>query len=91
VGSESYFIQPTIFTDVKEDMKFMQEEIFGPVVCLSKFKDIDEAVELANNTNYGLAAAVFSQNVETCFRKSSGMKSTPISTIVGLTNLTTKA
>ncbi|KAH8556081.1 aldehyde dehydrogenase domain-containing protein [Umbelopsis sp. PMI_123] len=70
VGSESYFIQPTIFTDVKEDMKIMQEEIFGPVVCLSKFKDIDEAVEVANNTNYGLAAAVFSQNVETCLNVS---------------------
>ncbi|CAO3691190.1 unnamed protein product [Umbelopsis ramanniana] len=65
-GNEGYYIQPTIFTDVTEDMRIMKEEIFGPVVCVSKFKDLDEAVELANNTNYGLAAAVFSQNIDTC-------------------------
>jgi aldehyde dehydrogenase (NAD+) len=65
-GNDGYYIKPTIFTDVKEDMKIMKEEIFGPVVCVSKFKDIDEAIKLANNTDYGLAAAVFSQNLDTC-------------------------
>ncbi|KAH8552388.1 aldehyde dehydrogenase domain-containing protein [Umbelopsis sp. PMI_123] len=65
-GNEGYYIQPTIFTGVKENMKIMQEEIFGPVVCISKFKDIEEAIDVANKTSYGLAAAVFSQNLDTC-------------------------
>ncbi|GAB5589521.1 hypothetical protein Unana1_04421 [Umbelopsis nana] len=58
--------EPTIFTDVTEDMTIMKEEIFGPVVCIAKFKTIDEAVEVANNTIYGLAAAIFSQDINTC-------------------------
>lgn len=62
-GKEGYFIEPTVFTDVKPDMKIVREEIFGPVVVVSKFKDIDEAVRLATDTEYGLAAAVFTQNM----------------------------
>lgn len=65
-GQDGYYIEPTIFTDVTEDMTIMKEEIFGPVVCIAKFKTIDEAVEVANNTNYGLAAAIFSQDINTC-------------------------
>ncbi|KAG2173888.1 hypothetical protein INT44_000001, partial [Umbelopsis vinacea] len=74
-GNEGYFIQPTIFTDVKEDMTIMKEEIFGPVVCVSKFKDRDEAIQLANNSDYGLAAAVFSQNLDTCLDVSEQIQS----------------
>nr|ALG75772.1 aldehyde dehydrogenase 2 [Tricholoma vaccinum] len=61
-GEEGYFIQPTIFTDCKPEMKIMQEEIFGPVAAVVKFKTEEEAVEAANNTSYGLACSVFSQN-----------------------------
>ncbi|KAI8577139.1 hypothetical protein K450DRAFT_282925 [Umbelopsis ramanniana AG] len=74
-GNEGYYIQPTVFTGVKEDMKIMKEEIFGPVVCVSKFKDRDEAIQLANNTEYGLAAAVFSQNLDTCLSVSDEIQS----------------
>ncbi|KAL6305696.1 aldehyde dehydrogenase [Sparassis latifolia] len=63
VGSEGYFIEPTIFTEVKADMKIVQEEIFGPVGVLIKFKDDDDIVAMANDTVYGLAAAVFSQDI----------------------------
>ncbi|KAL1933331.1 hypothetical protein VTP01DRAFT_7421 [Rhizomucor pusillus] len=63
VGDKGYFIQPTIFTDVKSSMKIMQEEIFGPVVAVAKFKTVDEVIEMAHDTVYGLAAAVFTQNV----------------------------
>ncbi|TDK62458.1 aldehyde dehydrogenase family protein [Bacillus salipaludis] len=55
-----YFVEPTVFVDVNNDMKIVQEEIFGPVVCIQKFKDEAEAIKLANSTVYGLAGAVFS-------------------------------
>ncbi|KAL0094762.1 aldehyde dehydrogenase domain-containing protein [Phycomyces blakesleeanus] len=62
-GSKGYFIEPTVFTDVKEDMTIMREEIFGPVVAVSKFVDVDDVVAKAHNTTYGLAAAVFTSDV----------------------------
>ncbi|KAI1783727.1 aldehyde dehydrogenase [Ganoderma leucocontextum] len=63
VGTEGYFISPTIFTDTKPDMRIVQEEIFGPVCVVIKFKDEADIIRQANDTVYGLAAAVFSQNV----------------------------
>ncbi|XP_024538501.1 aldehyde dehydrogenase family 2 member C4 [Selaginella moellendorffii] len=65
IGEKGFYIQPTIFGDVKQSMKIANEEIFGPVVSVLKFKTLDEAVELANSTHYGLAAAVFSKNIDT--------------------------
>jgi aldehyde dehydrogenase (NAD+) len=63
VGDKGYFIEPTVFTDVKDDMKIAQEEIFGPVMTILKFKDMDEVVERANKTMYGLAAAVWTKDI----------------------------
>jgi aldehyde dehydrogenase (NAD+) len=63
VGDRGYFIEPTVFADVKDDMKIAQEEIFGPVMSIIKFKDIDEVIERANKTMYGLAAAVWTQDI----------------------------
>ncbi|WP_257352336.1 aldehyde dehydrogenase family protein [Pseudalkalibacillus decolorationis] len=57
-----YFIEPTIFTNVTPKMRIVQEEIFGPVAVIQKFKDEAEAVKLANDTDFGLAGAVFSQD-----------------------------
>ncbi|GGE06691.1 1-pyrroline-5-carboxylate dehydrogenase 2 [Marinithermofilum abyssi] len=62
--SKGYFIQPTIFADVAPDARIMQEEIFGPVVAFCKAKDFDEALEIANNTEYGLTGAVITRNAE---------------------------
>ena len=62
-GSEGYFIRPTIFTNTSPDMKIVQEEIFGPVGVVIKFKDAEEVIRQANDTVYGLAAAVFTQNL----------------------------
>ncbi|RDB27442.1 Aldehyde dehydrogenase [Hypsizygus marmoreus] len=67
-GSAGYFIQPTIFTDVKPDMKIVNEEIFGPVACVIKFKTEKEVIEAANNTIYGLACNVFSENLGRALR-----------------------
>ncbi|RTE74942.1 hypothetical protein BHE90_010623 [Fusarium euwallaceae] len=62
-GQKGYFIEPTIFADTTEDMKIVQEEIFGPVVAISKFKTFDEVLVKANNSCYGLSAAVFTENI----------------------------
>ncbi len=61
-GDRGYFIQPTVFGDVSDDMTICREEIFGPVQAIQKFKTLDEAAERANRNNYGLAAAVFSKD-----------------------------
>ncbi|QOR66893.1 L-glutamate gamma-semialdehyde dehydrogenase [Cytobacillus suaedae] len=60
--SKGWFIQPTIFGDVAEDARLMKEEIFGPVVALCKAKDFDHAIDIANNTEYGLTGAVITNN-----------------------------
>ncbi|OJA12632.1 hypothetical protein AZE42_04484 [Rhizopogon vesiculosus] len=62
-GTEGYFIQPTVFTNVNPSMKIVQEEIFGPVGVVIKFKDEDDVIKQANDTVYGLASAVFTQNL----------------------------
>ena len=60
--SKGYFIEPTIYIDVKPDARLMQEEIFGPILAVCKVKDFDQALEVANNTEFGLTGAVISNN-----------------------------
>ncbi|KAF4566214.1 hypothetical protein EYR40_001975 [Pleurotus pulmonarius] len=61
-GTNGYFIEPTIFTDCRPDMKIVQEEIFGPVAAVIKFKTEEEVIQMANDSIYGLACAVFTEN-----------------------------
>ena len=63
-SSKGYFIKPTIFADLDPQARIMQEEIFGPVVAFAKAKDFDHALEIANNTEYGLTGAVITRNRE---------------------------
>ncbi len=63
-GDKGFYIEPTVFINANNKMKISQEEIFGPVVTLIKFKNDDEAVEIANDSIYGLAGAVWSGNDE---------------------------
>ena len=59
------FVEPTIFTDVTNDMRIAREEIFGPVLCVMKYDSVDQAVKIANDSIYGLGGGVWSQDVET--------------------------
>ena len=63
-GSKGFFIEPTIFGEVKNDMKIAQEEIFGPVLATLSFDDVDQVIELANRNPYGLAAAVWTRDIK---------------------------
>ena len=64
VGDRGYFVQPTVFADVQDDMKIAREEIFGPVMSIIPFKSVGEVVERANRTTYGLAAAVWTRDIK---------------------------
>ncbi|WP_343681654.1 betaine-aldehyde dehydrogenase [Acinetobacter baylyi] len=61
--AQGAYVQPTVFTDCHDDMKIVQEEIFGPVMSILTYDTIEEAIERANNTNFGLAAGVVTQNI----------------------------
>ena len=58
------FVEPTIFTEVRNDMRIAQEEVFGPVLSVIRFKDDDDAVRIANDSLYGLAAGVWTENIQ---------------------------
>jgi acyl-CoA reductase-like NAD-dependent aldehyde dehydrogenase len=65
--AHGYFIEPAVFTDVAPDMRIAQEEIFGPVTSVIPAKSLDEAIEIANGVQYGLSAAIYTQDVNRAF------------------------
>ncbi|WOL14025.1 aldehyde dehydrogenase family 2 member C4 [Canna indica] len=73
-GDKGFYIEPTIFTDVKDDMLIAKDEIFGPVMSLMKFKTIEEAIEKANNTRYGLAAGIVTKDLNIANRVSRSIR-----------------
>ncbi len=68
VGDRGYFVAPTVLTETSPDMKVEREEIFGPVVCAIPFDSADEIITPANDTNYGLAAGVFTRDISKAHR-----------------------
>eukprot|EP00775_Hariotina_reticulata_P006904 gene6904-7120_t len=74
-GDKGYYVEPTVFTDVQDHMKISREEIFGPVQCISKWSSAEEVIARANDTAYGLAAGVFSKNVDMINTLTRGIRS----------------
>ena len=67
-GNKGYFVEPTLFAGVTDDMRIAREEIFGPVMSALKFKNVDEIIKRSNDTNFGLAAAVWTRDVAKAHR-----------------------
>jgi aldehyde dehydrogenase len=70
---QGYYVEPTIF-EGQNRMRIFQEEIFGPVLAVTRFKDMDDALSIANDTLYGLGAGVWSRDINTCYRMGRGIR-----------------
>ncbi|KAG8440733.1 hypothetical protein GDO86_006465 [Hymenochirus boettgeri] len=75
IGERGLFIKPTVFSEVTDDMRIAKEEIFGPVQAILKFKNIEEVIKRANNTEYGLTAAVFTRSLDKAIMVASALQS----------------
>ena len=78
-ASGGYFVEPTVFDDVANSMKIAREEIFGPVISTIPFDSEEEAIRLANETSYGLAASLYTTDLDTAFRLARSIKAGTVS------------
>ena len=70
VGNKGFFVQPTVFVDVRDNMKIARDEILGPVASILKFNDVNDVIKRANDTPYGLAAGVYTNDINRVFQVS---------------------
>lgn len=73
-SDSGYYVAPTVITDVTPSMRIMREEVFGPVVCVSRYDDLDDAVKQANDTSYGLAASIWTRDLNAMHRLAKAIK-----------------
>lgn len=73
-GNKGFFVEPTVFADVQDNMTIAREEIFGPVMSIMKFKDTDEVIRRANDSHYGLGAGVVTKNIQNALKISNGLR-----------------
>lgn len=73
-GKAGFFVEPTIFADCRDDMRIAKEEIFGPVMSIFKFDTIDEVIERANNSNYGLGAGIMTKSLDNAMKLINGLR-----------------
>ena len=74
VGKEGFFVEPTIFDNVKDEMTIAKDEIFGPVVSVLPFKSTEDLIDRANNTYYGLAAGIWTKDIDKAHLFAKGVK-----------------
>ena len=67
-GNKGYYIEPTVLINCNNNMRVMREEIFGPVVTIGTFKTVEEAIDLANDSEYGLAGGVYTSDLDTAIK-----------------------
>ena len=88
-GLESgFFVKPTVFADVTPDMTIFREEIFGPVLCITSYSSEEEAIELANDSEYGLSGGVWSGDEERAMRVARMLRTGQVSINGGAFNVT---
>jgi aldehyde dehydrogenase (NAD+) len=73
-GTKGFFVEPTVFADVQDNMTIAKEEIFGPVLSILKFKTVDEVIQRANNSAYGLGAGLVTKSVDNAIKISNGLR-----------------
>jgi len=74
VGTKGFFVEPTVFADVKDEHTIAKEEIFGPVMSILKFKTIDDVIQRANASQYGLGAGVVTRSVDNALKIANGLR-----------------
>ena len=74
VGEKGYFVQPTVFTNTRPDMKIVREEIFGPVVVAEPFEDLEQVMKFANGTDFGLASSIWTSDLSKAHRAAEIMR-----------------
>lgn len=74
IGNKGYFIEPTLLVDVKQDMDIIQQETFGPVLPVVEYNGIDEAIEMANDCEYGLTSSVYTKDLDMAFKMMRSLK-----------------
>src|SRR5699024_6354029 len=74
VEGRGYYYEPTVLVDANNDMEIMRQEIFGPVLPIGTFKTLDEAINLANDCEYGLTSSLYTQNLDVAMRVSNELK-----------------
>lgn len=78
-GDEGYYYQPTVLTNTNENMKIVKEEIFGPVLAVNMFEDVDEALRMANESEYGLSAKIWTKDLSTAHYLVNGLEAGAVS------------
>jgi aldehyde dehydrogenase (NAD+) len=73
-GTKGFYVEPTVFSDVTDEMTIAKDEIFGPVMTIMKFKDTDEVIARANKSNYGLGAGLVTKSIDTALKVSNGLR-----------------
>ncbi|HEU24324.1 MAG: hypothetical protein C0176_08220 [Mesoaciditoga sp.] len=71
---KGFFYKPTVLINCKQDMEIIHKEIFGPVLPIVKFKNLDEAIEMANDSEYGLTSSIYTQNIDVAMRAANEIK-----------------